>query len=262
MTLTQRNDINLPEAGLLIYQTDNNEGFYYFNGNLSIWKALNEYELPQGPNPGDMTYWNGVNWTLIPATINEGATLQMISGVPTWVGGTPPIVNIGDLIEGGVVFYIAPSPIDLDGDGDLDTGLVSAIEDQGQLQWFNGSLITTGASHIGIGTGTTNTRKIINIQGVSLSNYAAGLASLYQGGGYTDWFLPSKNQLKRMFNKKDDINVGSIASGGSVLTNTVYYWSSTEYDYSSAYAYKYQGDSSSIIAKNVSTYKIRAIRAF
>ena len=82
------------------------------------------------------------------------------------------------------------------------TGLVSAIEDQGQLQWFNGSLITTGASHIGIGTGTTNTRKIINIQGVSLSNYAAVLASLYQGAGYTDWFLPSKNQLKRMFKKK------------------------------------------------------------
>ena len=36
---------------------------------------------------------------------------------------------IGDLRDGGIVFYIAPTPTDLDGDGDLDTGLVCAEED-------------------------------------------------------------------------------------------------------------------------------------
>jgi uncharacterized protein (TIGR02145 family) len=37
-----------------------------------------------------MQYWNGTAWVTVAATENEGATLQMIGGVPTWIGGTPP----------------------------------------------------------------------------------------------------------------------------------------------------------------------------
>jgi hypothetical protein len=142
MMKSQRDDINTPVTGLLVYQTDVNEGFYYFDG--SVWLALsedgdsdssNELELPQSPNPGDMSYWNGTNWEVIPATVNEGATLQMKGGVPTWVGGIDPNIKIGDFIEGGVVFYLAPTPTDLDGEGDLDTGVVSAIQDSGSSQW-------------------------------------------------------------------------------------------------------------------------------
>jgi len=38
MTLAQRNDIDSPATGLMIYQTDNNRGFYYFNG--TYWKSV------------------------------------------------------------------------------------------------------------------------------------------------------------------------------------------------------------------------------
>jgi uncharacterized protein (TIGR02145 family) len=55
--------------------------------------VTNEIELPTTANSGDMAYWNGTEWTTIPTTINEGATLQMIGGVPTWVGGTVPSVT-------------------------------------------------------------------------------------------------------------------------------------------------------------------------
>lgn len=45
MTQTQRNKIASPANGLLIYQTDNNPGFYYYNGtawgNASYWKSNN-----------------------------------------------------------------------------------------------------------------------------------------------------------------------------------------------------------------------------
>ena len=44
-----------------------------------------------GTSSGDMKYWNGSAWVTIPTTPNEAATLQMIGGVPTWTGGTPPI---------------------------------------------------------------------------------------------------------------------------------------------------------------------------
>jgi uncharacterized protein (TIGR02145 family) len=41
-----------------------------------------------------MQYWNGTAWVTVAATQNEGATLQMIGGVPTWTGGTPPTPNV------------------------------------------------------------------------------------------------------------------------------------------------------------------------
>jgi len=43
-----------------------------------------------GTTAGDINYWNGTDWVVIATTANESATLQMISGVPTWTGGTPP----------------------------------------------------------------------------------------------------------------------------------------------------------------------------
>jgi hypothetical protein len=38
MTETQRNAISTPATGLLIYQSDNTPGFYYYNG--SAWTAI------------------------------------------------------------------------------------------------------------------------------------------------------------------------------------------------------------------------------
>ncbi len=41
--------------------------------------------LPDGNNAGDMLYWNGSEWVMIPATQAEGATLKMVNGQPAWV---------------------------------------------------------------------------------------------------------------------------------------------------------------------------------
>jgi hypothetical protein len=38
MTLEQRNIISYPQTGLLIFQTDNTPGFYFYDG--SSWLAL------------------------------------------------------------------------------------------------------------------------------------------------------------------------------------------------------------------------------
>ncbi|MDY0143619.1 MAG: hypothetical protein RBR97_17175, partial [Bacteroidales bacterium] len=50
--------------------------------------------VPIGTQIGEMQYWNGIAWVTVAATENEGATLQMIGGIPTWVGGTPPTPNV------------------------------------------------------------------------------------------------------------------------------------------------------------------------
>jgi len=46
MTLSQRNNISSPATGLLIFQTDNTPGFYYYNG--SAWTAVSGGSSSQG----------------------------------------------------------------------------------------------------------------------------------------------------------------------------------------------------------------------
>lgn len=46
--------------------------------------------MPDGTTAGEMMYWNGTAWVAVAPTVNEGASLQMIGGVPTWTGGTLP----------------------------------------------------------------------------------------------------------------------------------------------------------------------------
>jgi len=59
-------------------------------------------DVPPGIQAGDMQYWNGLAWVTVAATANEGATLQMIGGVPTWTGGTPPTPNVTNPTTGEI----------------------------------------------------------------------------------------------------------------------------------------------------------------
>ena len=54
--------------------------------------VINSNQAP-GTAAGQMQYWNGTDWVIVAATTNEGATLQMIGGVPTWTGGIPSVIN-------------------------------------------------------------------------------------------------------------------------------------------------------------------------
>ena len=58
------------------------------------------------------------------------------------------------------------------------------------------------ATGIAIGTGLTNTNAIVAQNGVctdiATCGYAAGAAKAYNGGGFTDWFLPSREESSRL----------------------------------------------------------------
>ncbi|MBT3872313.1 MAG: DUF1566 domain-containing protein [Flavobacteriaceae bacterium] len=130
--------------------------------------------------------------------------------------------------------------------------LIAATEDQSEgIQWYNGSYVLTGATGTAIGTGLTNTNAIIAAQGPTETSYAAGLARAYNGGGYTDWFLPSKDELNQLYLNK--------AAIGGFTANP--YWSSTEIDNLSSWLQNfYVGDQ--INANKYGAAYVRAVRAF
>jgi len=147
---------------------------------------------------------------------------------------------IGDSYQGGIIFY-------LDG---LGGGLIAAPSDQSTgAQWGCYRTSITGADGTAIGTGNQNT---IDIEaGCTETGTAADICANLTLGGYSDWFLPSKDELNQMYLNKAVI-------GG--FTNN-WYWSSTEADGNTAwergFRFGYQGS----YGKN-DAVGVRAVRAF
>lgn len=124
--------------------------------------------------------------------------------------------------------------------------------------WYNGFFTTTGATGTAVGDGQANTAAIIANQGVG--SYAAGLAKAYTGGGYTDWFLPSKDELHEMYLNKATIDITALANSGSGFASNSY-WSSTEFDSDDAWAQNFVNGSQGNYFK-IFPYYVRAVRAF
>ena len=153
---------------------------------------------------------------------------------------------IGQSYQGGIIAYI---------DSTGQHGLIVATADQSEgIQWYNGSYIVTGATGTAIGTGLTNTNAIIAAQGEAQTvqtDYAAGLARAYNGGGYNDWFLPSLDELNKLY-------LNRVAIGG--FTDALY-WSSTEYDNYFGWTQDF-GNGVQYYNYKDFTYFVRAVRAF
>ena len=199
---------------------------------------------------------NGTAYTFTVTATNAIGTSSASSASNSVI---PAPEQVGDFHQGGVVFYIFES-------GDTGYiagethGLIAAVEDQSSsIQWYNGSYTTTGAIGTAVGTGSANTDAIIASQGATETSYAAGLARAYTGGAYTDWFLPSKDELNQMYLNKSTINTTASANSGNNFSN--YYWSSTENSSSNAWIQGFSVGNQGLGGKDF-TYNVRAVRAF
>jgi uncharacterized protein (TIGR02145 family) len=164
---------------------------------------------------------------------------------------TSAILSIGDSYQGGKVAYISQSgdPGYIVGE---TSGLIAAPSDQtNSIEWYNSSFTTTGATATELGTGNTNTTAIIINQG-NTGSYAAKICRDYTGGGYNDWYLPSRDELNILYTNR-------AAIGG--FSNLVY-WSSSEINNNYALIQNwYNGGSNSGNLKS-NQASVRAIRSF
>jgi len=166
---------------------------------------------------------------------------------------TARFLVVGASYGGGKVAYILQSgdPGYVAGE---QHGLIATTDDQSNIVWAtttNDSDAVPGGTLITIGSGSANTDKII-VQNGAGSTYAAGLARAYDGGGYSDWFLPSKNELNKLYDNR--VAIGGFADR--------LYWSSSETIAEYAWSQDFlNGDQYGGYDK-YNTFRIRAVRAF
>jgi hypothetical protein len=151
----------------------------------------------------------------------------------------------GTEYEGGYVFYN-------DGNGG---GLVSAMSDQGSPQaWITGSttrITLNGNTSSEIGTGLANSNAIAAQIGHTGS--AAKICLDLNDGVYSDWFLPSIDEIDLMYYRLKYSDIGDFTEEN--------YWSSSEDSAGYAWCCNFSDGEFISNAKN-SLCRIRAIRAF
>jgi len=100
-----------------------------------------------------------------------------------------------------------------------------------QLPWSSDPNLATGATGTDIGTGFSNTQKMLT-SGKYYRADTSGAADAVSNFAGTDgskgqWFLPSKDELNAMWKYQDDLNLG-FKKEVSTFRDFWDYWSSTE----------------------------------
>jgi len=154
---------------------------------------------------------------------------------------TAPSLSIGQSFAGGVIAYL---------DGTGYHGLIAAPSDQSTgIFWHASASGVTNATATAFGTGNANTNAIIALYG-SESNAAKICADLVLGG-FSDWYLPSKDEMTQLFSNR-------IAIGGF---NTNFYWTSSESGAGVAVSfYFFNGNSGNYNKTDMNS--VRAVRTF
>jgi hypothetical protein len=149
MSLQQRNAIQSPAKGLVVYQTDLLAGFYYFNG--TEWKGLSNTEKSVAGTDGD--------WTLSGNTLNGTEFIGSTNDVPIqfrvnniWAGyvtsGTKGNVGLG-----AYALFGNPSGGDNMGIGFVAGRNITTGEHNAAIGGYSLYTNTAGNYNVGIGAG-------------------------------------------------------------------------------------------------------------
>ena len=213
-------------------------GFSYFSGStkdLGPTSVTGFYSGINAPDNGYTIYQigglNGVtmrvannNEELNIILIQQGATGTTLEQNLIWASSTSSMmVNVGPIVYtvgqsalGGIIGYILQP-----GDPGYVSGEQHGFVVASSTQSYNATWGCVGTVVLGtgtaLGTGSNNTTLILNRCGTV--GIAARLCADLVSGGYSDWYLPSLDELNKLYLNKNLI-------GGF---SNVQYWSSSEY---------------------------------
>ena len=132
------------------------------------------------------------------------------------------------------------------GDG-VEHGLIVSLTESTALAWqTTGVLVNANRSW----DGAYNTSLMT---GSPAANYIATLGS--------GWYLPSIDELSKLYNNRYDVNKALSAGGNTLLSTAGFYWSSTESDALSAYTFIFSVGYNDSRNKTF-PYIIRGIKSF
>lgn len=239
--------------------TRSNDTLFLTNGGFVVLPVdedpdpSNEIQELQISN--DTIFISGSNFLVIPGLrnlfllnqtvqerLNDGSTPCDLLDL-----GFPYDSLLGKHYEGGVLFYIDTSTCQ---------GLVAATTDQSlESDWgCSGSSISAMAGYIldtAMFAGHDNTDTIIKYcleEGI-----AAKICADLELNGYDDWFLPSLQELHRLYEMLEN----------QILTPNEIYWSSSESTSNTAWAQEISGLYGVLPSEQKSSlYRVRAVRQF
>ena len=168
------------------------------------------------------------------------------NGVGSWVASTSGFVHyLGEEFGGGIIYHLYKDNLNVEHGLIVSTGETTAT-------WQNLTGTVTGGISSWNGSGNTSSMTISNA-----ATYVNGLTD----GGFTDWYLPSIDELKLLLINRFNVNKSLDTLSATELSLSFEYWSSTERDASNAYLVRFfAGNISDEIKTN--TNSVRAVRAF
>lgn len=160
--------------------------------------------------------------------------------------------------EGGVIFHrwLSKTAGTEPTSGTVQNYLVMSVSFATNAPWglYNTNVLNCESTWDGI----SNTNAITAAGG--LPTDAAGICLAYSNLGKSDWYLPSIDELNKMWINRRDIAQGLIVGSGLTLSNSKC-WSSTEVDKLGAYFFEF-GVGTIIGDDKRNTGKVLPVRTF
>lgn len=222
-------------------------------GTDSSWKPTWEQWANQGT--GGWTCTRSITW----ARDSTARTYAM--------GDIGPGGGMVFLISGDLTYEMAPN-----------TWSAGGFNEKTRIQWCSdqSNFVTTSTA---VGTGSANTIVMLTSAWpfVACTSSAPNTVRAYAGGGLTDWFLPSQDELNAMCNFSRNPtapaapSVSCYGSGGTTQKSSFaagtygfasdFYWSSSQADLSIAWAQGLDNGHESDVVEKIAL-RVRPVRAF